>query len=258
MIVQIYEIQTPAEAEVLIEDGVDHIGSVVLSAREWQNEKLLETVRRVQASGKTSSLIPLFSDTDDIRRVLDYYRPDIVHFCEILVLDGKQKGNCNDLLAVQKKIRGEYPDIKIMRSIPIGRPGQTDDIPTLALAARFEPLSDYFLTDTLLLPETTLSGKQPVDGFVGITGQTCDWQVARALVDHSRIPVILAGGLSPENVSAGIATVAPAGVDSCTATNQRDVKGHTIRFQKDRARVREFVQAARRGQKSIAPPNNHK
>ena len=247
MIVQIYEIQTPAEAEFLIEDGVDHIGSVVLSARDWKDEKLLETVRLVQAAGKISSLIPLFRNIDDIRHVLDYYRPDIVHFCEILALDGREKGNCRDLLAVQKIIRQDYPGVRIMRSIPIGPQGQTDTIPTLALAAQFEASSDYFLTDTLLLPETNLSAAQPVDGFVGITGQPCDWQIARALVDHSRIPVILAGGLSPENVCAGIAMVAPAGVDSCTATNQRDAAGHPIRSRKDRARVREFVRAARGG-----------
>ncbi len=247
LIVQIYEIQTPAEAEFLIEDGVDHIGSVVLSARDWKDEKLLETVRLVQAAGKISSLIPLFSNIDDIRHVLDYYRPDIVHFCEILALDGREKGNCRDLLAVQKIIRQDYPGVRIMRSIPIGPQGQTDTIPTLALAAQFEASSDYFLTDTLLLPETNLSAAQPVDGFVGITGQPCDWQIARALVDHSRIPVILAGGLSPENVCAGIAMVAPAGVDSCTATNQRDAAGHPIRSRKDRARVREFVRAARGG-----------
>ncbi len=247
LIIQIYEIQTPAEAEVVIEDGVDHIGSVVLSAREWKDEKLLETVRLVQSSGKISSLIPLFSDTDHIRRVLDYYRPDIVHFCEILVLDDGEQGNCNDLLAIQREIRQDYPDLKIMRSIPIGRPAQSNAIPTLALANQFETESDYFLTDTLLLPDKTKSGTQPVDGFVGITGQPCDWEVARALVDHSRLPVILAGGLSPENVRAGIAMVAPAGVDSCTATNQRNAAGQTIRFRKDRARVREFVRAARSG-----------
>ena len=31
MIIQIYEIQTPSEAERCIELGVDHIGSVILS-----------------------------------------------------------------------------------------------------------------------------------------------------------------------------------------------------------------------------------
>ncbi len=246
LIVQIYEIQRPDEAEALIEDGVDHIGGVVLSSRNWKDQNLLETVQFVQAAGRISSLIPLFSDLDVVRRVLDYYQPDIVHLCEILPQDPDQQEECKALLTAQKAIREAYPDIKIMRSIPVGRPGQADPLATLALAAKFEPFSDYFLTDTLLPPQATSSGVQPVDGFVGITGQTCDWQVARALVDQARIPVILAGGLSPENVHTGIATVAPAGVDSCTATNQLNAEGRSIRFRKDRERVRAFVRAARR------------
>jgi len=36
MIIQIYEIQTPHEAEKCIELGVDHIGSVVLILDEWR------------------------------------------------------------------------------------------------------------------------------------------------------------------------------------------------------------------------------
>ncbi|MGB5157370.1 hypothetical protein [Desulfobacterium sp. N47] len=39
---------------------------------------------------------------------------------------------------------------------------------------------------------------------MGITGLTCDWDAARILVDLVAIPVILAGGLSPDNVFDGI------------------------------------------------------
>ncbi len=249
-IVQIYEIQTPAEAEALIAEGVDHLGSVVLSSREWKDRGLWETVRSVQASGRVSSLIPLFSDLDDIRRVLDYYGPDIIHFCEALPLSIDKAGAWEALLETQQAIRAAYPGIKIMRSIPVGRPGHANLVPTLALADQFETLSDYFLTDTLLHTAATATTAQPVEGFVGITGQVCDWQVARALVNQSDIPVILAGGLSPENVGDGIRMVAPAGVDSCTATNQMDRAGRSIRFRKDLARVRAFVHAARQADAS--------
>jgi phosphoribosylanthranilate isomerase len=53
--------------------------------------------------------------------------------------------------------------------------------------------------------------------------------------------VILAGGLSADNVADAIATVRPWGVDSFTHT---DIPGH--RGKKDPARVRAFVAAARR------------
>ena len=246
MIVQIYEIQTPGEAEAVMSYGVDHVGSVVLSARNWKDADLLDTVRLVQASGRISSLIPLFNELDALRRVLDFYRPDIVHFCEILTGVHRESEMLSGLLAIQQTIRDEYSDVRIMRSIPIGRPGLADAESTLALANRFENESDFFLTDTLLPPETTVTGAQPVDGFVGITGKICDWETARALVKTSRIPVILAGGLSPENVQAGIRAVAPAGVDSCTATNHTNADGSPVRFRKDRDRVRRFVEAARK------------
>ena len=246
MIVQIYEIQSPAEAEAVMADGVDHVGSVVLGSRDWKDAALHDTVRLVQSAGRISSLIPLFSSLDALRRMLDFYRPDIVHFCEILPFQHRAPGILSDLLATQNAIREDYPDIRIMRSIPIGRPGLANVDATLSLAARFEDVSDFFLTDTLLSSEASPSDAQPVEGFVGITGKTCDWDAARALVDASAIPVVLAGGLSPENVQAGIRAVAPAGVDSCTATNRIDADGKPIRFSKDRDRVKQFVDAARR------------
>jgi phosphoribosylanthranilate isomerase len=54
--------------------------------------------------------------------------------------------------------------------------------------------------------------------------------------------VILAGGLSPDNVAAAVRAVHPWGVDSLTHTN-RPLPGGG--FRKDLKRVREFVSAAR-------------
>jgi phosphoribosylanthranilate isomerase len=68
--------------------------------------------------------------------------------------------------------------------------------------------------------------------------------VARDLVQASRIPVILAGGIGPANARQGIEAVAPAGVDSCTRTNALDAGGNPIRFKKDPEKVRALIQAA--------------
>lgn len=178
-------------------------------------------------------------------QTLDYYRPDIVHFCELLSLEFEGLDVCHRLIALQQEIRTRYPEMAIMRSMPIGRPNTSDAVPTLLLANLFQPVSDIFLTDTVLSTVPTVKD-QPVEGFVGITGQTCHWEIARDLVAHSEIKVILAGGLSPENVYDGIRFVKPAGVDSCTLTNRLDDQGHPIRFQKDIPRVRRFVNEARR------------
>ncbi len=47
----------------------------------------------------------------------------------------------------------------------------------------------------------------------GGTGNTVDWLAARAFVQSSPLPVILAGGLNPDNVGSAIRAVRPYGVD---------------------------------------------
>ncbi len=235
-IVQIYEIQTPDEARAMIGLGVDHIGSVIPSFHDLHDPVVRETVAVVGRMGAVSSLIPLYSDPAAVLDTLDYYRPHIVHFCDRL----DDHGSCSvhDALELQAAVKRRFPDIRIMRSIPIGQPPEANRGAVLALAARLEPLSDYFLTDTMIVGASgAADDDQPVAGFIGITGLTCDWSVAAELVARSRIPVILAGGISPENVADGILQVRPFGVDSCTCTNAADESGRPIRFRKDPARI---------------------
>jgi phosphoribosylanthranilate isomerase len=272
MIVQIYEIQTTREAEIMVELGVDHVGSVLLSADDCRDAELKNTVRRVQAAGRKSSLIPLLRQCDAISRAVDFYQPDIVHLCENLLgenllgetlpcetlpgetLPGKSlPGNIEDgvdtdsILKRQRALKERFPEIEFMRSIPIGRKGQGDVVPSLAYGALFEPWSDWFLTDTLLSHEHIATDRdQPVEGYVGITGLTCDWEIAAKLVRQSKIPVILAGGIGPDNVARGIRHVSPAGVDSCTLTNAMDGSGSARRFQKDPEKVKRMIQNARK------------
>jgi len=246
MIIQLYEIQTPQEAEQVAALGVDHCGSVILDAAHWCDAGLRETVRCIQNAGARSSLIPLFGDRDTILRTIDYYRPDIVHFCDAI---GTGPDGCRESLQLQQAVRTACPQLQLMRSLPIAPPGSADRIDTLGLARLFEPVSDWFLTDTFLVGEPLNSASdnaQPVQGFIGITGRTCDWPMARRLVESAGIPVILAGGIGPDNVAAGIERVRPAGVDSCTGTNAVDDNGRSVRFRKDPDKVRRLVQAVRR------------
>ena len=252
MIVQIYEVQTPSEAEKLMELGVDHIGSVIVSQEAWKLQLIRDTINMIDGSGVRSSLIPLFSNLDTILSTLDYYKPDIVHFCEDLTFQNGGWGTCKELILLQENVKKRFPEIKIMRSIPISQSGMNDNVATIELARLFEPVSDYFLTDTLLVKESGSSfNNQPVKGFVGITGQTCDWDIAAKLVESSSIPVILAGGISPDNVFDGIMHVRPAGVDSCTRTNAVDSEGCLVRFKKDIGKVKRFVDETRRAERAI-------
>ena len=116
--------------------------------------------------------------------------------------------------------------------------------PALEIARDLEPFSDYFLIDTWL-------GQEPVEGYIGITGMKADWNTARDLVIQSKIPVIMAGGLSPDNVYDGIMKVVPSGADSCTLTNMEDSSGRPKRFEKDFRKVGRFVREVRRAEADI-------
>lgn len=252
IVVQIYEVQDPAEARALIEIGVDHIGSVIVSESDWKLDSIKDTIGLVKSAGAKSSLIPLYSRLDSVLKTLDYYQPDMVHFCEAPAGREYNRRRFERLIHLQESVRKRFPHISIMRSIPIVQQGSPNLVPTFEISREFEPVSDYFLTDTLLVKRSgTRVDQQPVEGYVGITGQTCDWQIAKELVRSSRIPVILAGGISPLNVAAAIQTVKPAGVDSCTLTNMQTRGGRTIRFRKDPGKVKAFVEAVRYVEKNL-------
>ncbi len=57
---------------------------------------------------------------------------------------------------------------------------------------------------------------------LGGTGRTHDWAVSAQIVSRLSIPVFLAGGLTPENVSEAIRLVQPFGVDVCTGVRTAD------------------------------------
>jgi phosphoribosylanthranilate isomerase len=255
IIVQLYEIQDPREAEWLVELGVDHIGSVILSPEAWKMPALKDVVRLVRQSSAKSTLIPLIAKPDDILRALDYYQPDFVHFCELIPLEAGESVRrdelCAELIRIQVLVKKEFPSLGIIRSIPVPEPGRAEPAPAreaiLEVARALAPYSDYVMTDTLRgVGEGAVT--QPVAGYVGITGEVCDWEIARALVVASPLPVILAGGISPENVFDAIGRVRPAGIDSCMQTNARDALGRPVRFRKDRDRVRCLLDEVRRAE----------
>ena len=89
------------------------------------------------------------------------------------------------------------------------------------------------LVDFLLLDSHRASDRQ-----IGALGVTHDWSISRRIVERVRTPVILAGGLGPDNVADAVRVVSPAGVDSKTKTDQDGTHA------KDIERVRRFHHAA--------------
>ena len=71
------------------------------------------------------------------------------------------------------------------------------------------------------------------------SGQVFDWRLAEGVPDGVRL--LMAGGLTPENVGEAIASVHPWGVDVVTGVESSP--GH-----KDPVKVREFIAAAKRAE----------
>ena len=76
-----------------------------------------------------------------------------------------------------------------------------------------------------------------VPGLHGGTGTVCDWQAARNAVTPGK-PVILAGGLTPENVAEAVKTVRPYAVDTSGGVEASPGK-------KDHERIRQFIRNAK-------------
>ena len=86
------------------------------------------------------------------------------------------------------------------------------------------------VADALVLDSTDEHG-------AGGTGETHDWERARNVVSDLDTPVLLAGGLTPENVAEAVRTVGPFGVDVSSGIEQAGgVKDHTA--------LRRFVERA--------------
>lgn len=79
-----------------------------------------------------------------------------------------------------------------------------------------------------------------VEGVHGGTGKILDWDLAGRIVELSPRPVILAGGLTPDNVAEAIERVQPAGVDVSSGVEASPGR-------KDFVKMRDFVRAVREG-----------
>jgi phosphoribosylanthranilate isomerase len=93
-----------------------------------------------------------------------------------------------------------------------------------ALARMTEYRPSYFLLDAY------------VPGEPGGTGRAFDWRIARSAARST--PLLLAGGLTPDNVSQAVRVARPWGVDVSTGVER--APGH-----KDPLKVRRFIESAK-------------
>jgi len=226
MLIQIYEITTPEEARALSEMGVDHIG-VLVGPGAFPREQSMDRARMIFAGVRSDAkkcALSLSADLNEISAIVGAVEPDILHL-----------GCAPELLhpADVRKLKSQHPRLAVMRSIPV-----VDD-KSVALAQQYDGIADLLLLDSY----------RADDKQIGALGIPHDWQLDRRIVESVRVPVIVAGGLGPDNAAAAIAASHPAGVDSKTKTDKSD-GSHS----KDLAKCRAFVAAVRDAQPSERSP----
>jgi phosphoribosylanthranilate isomerase len=218
MKVQIYAHKSPEDAAMSAAAGVDFIGVSTGEKGRLKDEvdfaRCRDIFEAVEDSGAMRVALTVAWDLDEIIETVQAVKPDVVHL----------SGDIADFPAAKvAELHQVSPLVKIMQAIPVGGPA------AIELALAYQPVCDYFILDTDL---TDFVG-------IGATGATHDWSISAELVKRVHIPVILAGGLRPENVAEAIRTVEPWCVDSFTHTNIPGTK------RKDPALVKAFVEAAR-------------
>lgn len=98
---------------------------------------------------------------------------------------------------VLRELRGSFRVVQVIH---------VEDETALDIAARAEPYADALLLD---------SGS-PSKAMLGGTGRVHDWSLSARIVERAKIPVFLAGGLSPSNVREASLRVRPHGIDVCS------------------------------------------
>jgi phosphoribosylanthranilate isomerase len=133
-----------------------------------------------------------------------------------------------------------------LRSVQVhGEPREIADPFPFSLIAAFRIRDRQSLDEiAIYLDRCRASGHLPgailLDAFVegehGGTGQTAPWELLAEF--RPGLPVILAGGLTPDNVAEAIQTVRPSGVDVASGVESSPGR-------KDPAKVAAFVERAR-------------
>jgi len=178
---------------VAVAAGADAVGFIVgvpSSPRNISLEKAEKLIRRVPIFVK-SVLVMVPTSVDAVLETYEKLSPDAIQ------IHGEN-------LSEASPLREKLSSTLLIRAIHAN--------PINALEVASEASKSY---DAILLDSST-------HGRYGGTGVVHDWEVSKRVsrAIHPK-PLILAGGLSPENVKDAIRTVQPYAVDVCTSVESR-------------------------------------
>lgn len=121
-----------------------------------------------------------------------------------------------------KEIKDKLPYIKIYKAIHV-----VDEV-SIEKGKEYLPYVDAILPDTFNAKTDQVGG----------TGLTHDWSISREMAKEYDKPLILAGGLNPDNVAEAIKYVRPYAVDANSGT--KGIDGY-----KDPVKLKLFIERAK-------------
>lgn len=208
--IKVCGIRSVEEAAGAVNAGATAIGVLVGVAESVPDRVTPDVGKKIAASvpgGVTTVMVTHLTDPEEVADIAGYMKVRAV-----------QVHGDMDVRGI-RTLRSLLPGVLIIKTIHV-----TGD--EAAFRAR-----DYAAAADMLLLDTAAGGK------IGGTGVTHDWSVSAEIVESSRVPVILAGGLNPENVAAAIEQVKPHGVDANSGLEHGDGS-------KDFEKIKAFVAAA--------------
>lgn len=200
------------DAQMVVDAGADAVGFVFA---ESPRQMTVEQVRGI------APLLPV--NVEKIGVFVDAEFDELIAAIETCELTGVQLHTASDP-AVTRRLRERYgrERLRILKVIHFQQ----------GLEAELRAAESDDAIDGVLVDSRTAT-------LVGGTGIPFDWKAASRSFAGSRLRLIAAGGLNPENVGDAIAMLRPCGVDAASGVEARPRK-------KDPEKVAEFIRAARR------------
>lgn len=190
--VKICCIRSVNEAEVAIRHGAAALGLVssMPSGPGVIDEDTIAEIAATVPLGVATFLLTSRRDADSIIVQQRRCRVSTLQLCDSVEP------------ACHARLREALPGVALVQVIHVTGPESVEE--ATAIGTR---------VDAILLD----SGNQKLAvKKLGGTGRTHDWRVSRQIVESVRVPVYLAGGLTPENVATAIREVRPFGLDICS------------------------------------------
>jgi len=214
--IQVAGIIDLAEAEMLITCGVTFLGfplRLPVNKEDCTEEEAASIIAKTRS--RAASVAITYQNNAD----------EIIEFCKKLGIEVIQlHGDIS--IDELKKLKAAAPQIQVIKRLVFRK---DNFIELEKSVSELHLFVDAFITDTY----------DPATGASGATGKTHDWNLSKRLVECSRKPVILAGGINHLNVYEAIKIVKPCGVDTHTGVEGTDGR-------KDFKKVKKFVEEAKR------------